>query len=262
MMKNIRLAGAVSLLTLITTISCKRTLYHHPDDSPPSYYLPLKVGKYAIYKLDSLNYYYYGQLDTLTHYLAKDSVEGSFVDDLGHTSWIVSRYLSPATGPTVWTTSATNVVTPSSRSLELSENNLRFIKLGYPMKEGLTWSGNSYIPDKPFKDIFEFTAPSNVNLNEWEYTYHDVNQPFTIGGKNYDSTLTILQEDDSNNVDGHIIIDTAFAYRTYWSEIYAKNVGLVYRHTVMWEYQPPVPRTSQAGYKIGFEVTFTLLEHN
>jgi hypothetical protein len=260
MMKNIRLAGAISLLTLITTISCKRTLYIHPDDSPPSYYLPLEVGKFAIYKLDSLTFYYYGQLDTLTHYLAMDSVEGSFVDDLGHTSWTVVRYLSPATGPVVWTPSATNVVTPSSRSVELSENNLRFIKLAYPIKDSLTWSGNSYIPDKPYQDIFDFTAPPNVNLNTWTYIYRDVNQPSAVGGKTYDSTVFILQQDDSNNVP--ILIDTSFAYRSYWSEIYAKNIGLIYRHTIMWEYQPPVPSTSQAGYKIGFEVTLTLLEHN
>jgi hypothetical protein len=262
MMKNIRLAGAISLLTLITTISCKRTLYNHPNDSPPSYYLPLEVGKYAIYKLDSLNYYYYGQLDTLTHYLAKDSVEGSFKDPLGHTSWTVVRYLSPATGPAVWTPSATNVVTPSSRSLEMSENNLRFIKLAYPIKDSLTWSGNGYIPDKPYQAIFDFAAPPNMNLNTWIYVYHNTNQPFTVGGNTYDSTVTILQEDDSGNVNIHILIDTNFAYRSYWSETYAKNVGLIYRHTAMWEYQPPVPRSSQAGYKIGFEVTFTLLEHN
>src|SRR5258706_1956132 len=223
MMKNIRLAGAISLLTLIT-ISCKRTLYIHPDESPASYYLPLEVGRYAIYQMDSLNFYYYGQLDTLTHYLAKDSVEGSFVDNQGHISWMVVRYLSPATGSVVWTPSATNVVTPSSRSLELSENNLRYIKLAYPVKDSLTWSGNSYIPNKPYDGIFDFAAPPNVNLNEWTYIYRNVNQDFTVGGKTYDSTLTILQEDDSSNVP--ILIDTSFAYRSYWSETYAKNVGL------------------------------------
>ena len=81
-----------------------------------------------------------------------------------------------------------------------------------------------------------------------------------MGGATYDSTLTILQEDDSANVP--IVIDTAFASRTYWSETYAKNIGLVYRHSILWEYQPPVPNSTQGGYKIGFEVTFTLVDHN
>jgi hypothetical protein len=81
-----------------------------------------------------------------------------------------------------------------------------------------------------------------------------------VGGNTYDSTVTILQQDDSTNVP--ILDDTLFAYRSYWSEIYAKSIGLIYRHTIMWEFQPRIPRSSQLGYKIGFEVTFTLLEHN
>ena len=105
MMKNIRLAGAVALITLFTVIGCKRTLYTYPPNPLTNYYLPLEVGKYAIYQLDSLTFYYYGQLDTLTQYLAKDSVEHSFVDNEGHTAWVVVRYLSPAAGPQVWTAS-------------------------------------------------------------------------------------------------------------------------------------------------------------
>jgi len=259
MMKKNRLAGAVSLLMLIATISCKRTVYNHPDVRLTQYFLPLEIGKYAIYQLDSVNFYYYGQLDTLTQYLAKDTVESSFVDNQGRTSWVVVRYLSPVTGTPDWTPSETNVVTPSSQSIELVENNLRFIKLAYPLQDSLTWSGNSYIPDKPFP--YNFITPENVNLNDWAYTYHRVNQPFTAGGKTYDSTLTILQIDDSSD-NVPIVVDTIFASRSYWSETYAKNVGLIYRNTVIWEYQPATPNGSQSGYKLGFKVTLTLLEHN
>ena len=259
MMKKIRLAGVISLITLLTVIGCKRTLYPYPDNPLTNYYLPLEVGKYAIYALDSVNFYYYGQLDTVTHYLAKDSVEHSMVDNLGHTSWVVVRYLSPVTGPPVWTPSETNVVTPSSQSIEELENNLRFIKLAYPMKDSFAWNGNSYLPTNPFQDYFTFSSPENINLNTWVYTYQNVNQPFTAGGKDYDSTLTILQYNDSTNVP--VVIDTLFGSKTYWSETYAKNVGLIYRHTEIWEYQPATPN-GQAGYKIGFKLTLTLLEHN
>jgi hypothetical protein len=37
---------------------------------------------------------------------------------------------------------------------------------------------------------------------------------------------------------------------------------LVYRHTELWEYQPPTPDGTQAGYKLGFELTMTLVDHN
>jgi hypothetical protein len=260
MMKNVRLAGAVALITLLTVIGCKRTLYPYPDNPLTNYYLPLQAGKYAIYQLDSLNFYYYGQLDTLTRYLAKDSVEHSFVDNAGHTSWVVVRYLSPASGPTVWTASETKTVTPFSQSIEELENNFRFIKLAYPMTDSFTWSGNHYLPKDPYQDYFAFVTPENIDLNTWTYTYQNVNQPFTTGGKTFDSTLTVFQYDYSSpNVP--IVNDTLFASRTYWSETYAKHLGLVFRHTELWEYQPG-NSNGQSGYKIGFEVTETLLDHN
>lgn len=259
MIKHVRLAGAAALIILLTAIGCKRTLYNYPSNPLTNYYIPLEVGKYAIYQLDSLNFYYYGQLDTLTHYLAKDSVEHSFVDNAGHTSWVVVRYLSPATGPTVWTASETKTVTPFAQSIEEVENNLRFIKLVFPMQDSFTWNGNSYLPDNPYQGYFDFSASTNVYLNAWSYTYLNTNQRYTAGGKTYDSTLTVLQANDSVHLP--IITDTLFAAKTYWSETYAKNIGLVYRHTALWELQPRT-LNGQSACKIGFEITMTLLDHN
>ncbi|HEY8968280.1 MAG TPA: hypothetical protein VIM64_04290, partial [Puia sp.] len=183
---HFRLTGAAALITLLTVIGCKRTLYNYPNNPLTNYYLPLEVGKYAIYQLDSLNFYYYGQLDTLTQYLAKDSVERSFVDNTGHTSWIVVRYLSPATGPTVWTASETKTVTAFPQSIEEQENNLRFIKLAYPMQDSFTWNGNSYLPDNPYQGFFDFSASTNTYVNQWTYTYLNVDQPFTAGSSTFD----------------------------------------------------------------------------
>jgi hypothetical protein len=259
MIKYFRLPGAAALILLLTVIGCKRTLYNYPDNPLTNYYLPLEVGKYAIYQLDSLNFYYYGQLDTLTQYLAKDSVESSSLDNLGNRSWTVVRYLSPAAGPTVWTASETKMVTPSAKSIEEQENNLRFIKLAYPMEDSFTWNGNSYLPDDPYQGSYDFSASTNVYLNAWTYTYSNVNQPFTAGTNTYDSTLTVIQAEDSVHLP--IVTDTLFAAKTYWIETYAKHIGLVYRHTALWELQPRT-QNGQNAYKIGFEVTMTLLDHN
>jgi hypothetical protein len=223
-----------------------------------NYYLPLEVGRYAIYQLDSLNFYFYGQLDTLSRYLAKDSVENSYVDNQGRTVWTVVRYLSPASGPTVWTPSETKSVTPTAQSIEEVENNLRFIKLANPMKDSFTWNGNSYLPNNPYQDYFSYSTFTNIGLNAWTYTYLNVDQPFTAGGIGYDSTLTVLQYQDSTNVP--IVDDTLFGSKTYWTETYAKHIGLVFRYSALWEYQPRTKNSS--GYKIGFEITETLLDHN
>ena len=52
----------------------------------------------------------------------------------------------------------------------------------------------------------------------------------------------------------------AYAAKTYAIDKYAKGIGLIYQELDMWEYQPNTGGTS--GYKVGFEVKRTLLDHN
>jgi hypothetical protein len=246
------------LLFLAIVTSCKKTI-HYPATYPADYFLPLQVGKYATYRLDSLNFYYYGQLDTVTSYLVKDSVEGNFTDGSGNTAWLVTRYMSDTTG-SGWYPGETYSITATQQRVEMTEDNLRFIKLAFPLATGFSWSGNSYLPYAPYQDFFDFSDDTHLTLGSWNYTYQSVNKPYSIGSQSFDSTVTVLQENDSINVPINDV--NSFASRTYWSETYAKHIGLVYRHTEMWEYQPPTPDGTQSGYKIGFQLTMRLMDHN
>jgi hypothetical protein len=155
----------------------------------------------------------------------------------------------------------TYTVTPTTQTIDVTENNLRFIKLAFPMDVGVSWTGNTYLPYAPYQDFFNFSDFNNLSLAGWNYVYDSVNRSFTVAnGVTYDSTATILQIADSINVP--IQDPNSFASSTYWSETYAKHIGLIYRHTTMWEYQPPTPDGSQSGYKLGFELTMSLIDHN
>jgi hypothetical protein len=251
--------GLVALALVLAITSCRKTV-PNPNNPLTNYFITLQVGKYVTYRLDSLNFYYYGQLDTITSYLAKDSVEKMTVDGSGQTAWLVTRYLSDTTG-SFWSPSETYTVSPSLFAIDMTEDNLRYIKLAGPMDLGFSWTGNTYLPYAPFQDFFDYSDYNNLTLGGWNYTYTQVNKPFTVtNGNSYDSTSTVLQINDSTNVP--ITDPNSFASRTYWSETYAKHIGLIYRHTEMWEYQPPTPDGTQAGYKIGFEVTMSVVDHN
>ena len=253
----------ITFALVVAVTSCKKTVSFRDSadfvGDPTDYFLSMQLGKYATYRLDSLNFYYYGQLDTITSYLAKDSVEKSFIDGSNKQAWLVTRYLSDLSGLN-WTASQTYTVSPSTQQVAMTENNLRYIKLAGPIAEGLTWAGNSALPYDPFQDFFDFSDAAHISLNDWTYMYQNVGQPFTVGTTKYDSTVTVLLANDSSNVP--ILDPKSFASKTYWSETYAKHVGLVYRRTQLWEYQPPTPNQTQTGYKIGFEVTMTLIDHN
>ncbi len=255
-MKN-RTSLLLLIALVVTIFSCKKSTSF--SGNAADYFIPLQVGKYAIYRLDSLNFYFYGQLDTTTSYWAKDSVESSYIDASGQTAWLVTRYMSDTLG-SFWTPGQTYIVNSTSRNLQMTEDNLRFIKLSYPVEEGSSWNGNAYLPYNPYQDFFDYSDDSHLNLDNWTYTYQNVNKPYTAGGITYDSTVTVMQANDSINVP--ILDPNSFASRTYWSETYARHTGLVSRHTEMWEYQPPTPDGTQQGYKIGFQLTMTLLSHN
>jgi hypothetical protein len=260
---KLRLGLLIAISLVMVTTSCKKTIHYTSTSSYSGaltdFWMPLQVGKYVTYRLDSLNYYFYGQLDTITSYLAKDSVEDSTIDGAGNVAWLVTRYQSDTTGVN-WAPSETYTVTPSTQKIEMNEQNLRTIKLAFPVDNGFSWTGNTYLSYAPYQDYFQFSDDNHLSLNTWNFTYMDVDNHFTAGATSFDSTITVLQANDSINVP--IADPTSFASRTYWWETYAKHVGLVYRHTELWEYQPPTPDGTQQGYKIGFEVTMTLVDHN
>ncbi|HVS95206.1 MAG TPA: hypothetical protein VHE54_01935 [Puia sp.] len=249
---------------MVLVTSCKKTIKF--TDTPnysgqlTDFFMPMKVGKFAIYRLDSLNFYFYGQLDTVTAYIAKDSVEDSTVDAAGRPTWIVTRYLSDTLGATGWNANISYLVTPSTQRIEVLEDNLRFVKLAWPISQGFSWQGNTYLPYAPYQDFFDYNDDAHLSLDNWNYSYQQVDQPFSAYGQQYDSTLTVQEANDSINAS--ISDPNSFGSRTYWTETYAKHVGLVYRHTELWEYQPPTPDGTQTGYKIGFKLTQTLLQHN
>lgn len=261
-MKN-RLGLLLLIALLGATAGCKKSVHFQetPDyqGSPIDFFMPLQKGKYAIWRLDSINFVSFGQKDSTTSYWAKDSVEKSFTDGSGKTAWLVTRYLSDTLGVN-WYTSQTNTVTGSDQGVWVTEYNLRFLKLAAPVDEGVTWNGNSALPYEPYVDFYDYSDDSHLSLGSWNYMYQNVGQPFTVGSTKYDSTATVLAVNDSINVP---IKDLkSFASKTYWSETYAKHIGMVYRRTEMWEYQPPTPNQTQSGYKIGFILTMKLLKHN
>jgi hypothetical protein len=102
--------------------------------------------------------------------------------------------------------------------------------------------------------LFDFS--NDEDMNEWEYTYQDVGASLTLENKNYDNTISVLQIADSANLPIQAFVP---ASKSYWIEKYAKGVGLVYKEVELWEYQPP---TTVSGYRHGYGLKLTIIDHN
>jgi hypothetical protein len=248
MKRNILLAG---LAAAIIFSACKKTDEFKTDSI--SDYAPLKVGKYITYQLDSLVFAdNITPHDTVITYQVKHMVQDTITDNLGRKAFSIRRFIrKKATDE--WVADNTFMAVNSGSSFEFIENNFRFLKLKVPFKNGFSWKGNSYIdatsnfPDAP---VVQYYA-------DWDYVYDSLNTPLTLGAAVIDSTIKVSERDDTvgNPDDPAVYSQIDFSVSNY-----GKGVGLVYHRFLHQEYQPPTPGTY--GYKIGYGITLTMIDHN
>lgn len=249
------IAAVILFVSLVQLAGCDKKDDGFTSDAVTDY-MQLQPGKYILYRLDSMRFTNFGQKDTIISYQAKDIVEEAYTDGMNRPGWRIVRYLRDlnSTNDNDWRPLMTYNVVPTGNSIELSENNFRYIKLTTPVRNGRSWRGNGYLPNNPYQDLYEFS--NDEDIQEWDYTYQDVHTPLTFNNKTYDTTISVLQIADSANLPIQVNVP---ASKTYWIEKYAKGVGLIYKEVEMWEYQPP---TSVSGYRHGYGLKLTIIDHN
>ena len=238
---------ALLVIMLFTACTKENELY---STASLSDYFSLQVGKYITYDLDSTVFINFGQKDTVVKYQVKDSVETKITDNLGRPALRIVRYMRKNTGQS-WVSSNTFMAVASTTGIEFVENNLRFIKLVLPIKPEITWKGNKYI------DTYSLNSTTKY-LDDWNYTYDSVDAPITVGGTLVNNTIKVNQRDEFLGQDPKLP-NTQYAERNYSIEKYAKNIGLVYKEFIHWEYQGI--QSGSPGYT-GYGVKLTMTGHN
>lgn len=211
-------------------------------------YSPLIVGKYITYQLDSLVYKSFGTRDTTISYEVKYAVDAAINDSLGRPAYRIFRFIRKNASQ-AWTPDASFMAINTGNSLEFVENNLRYIKLQVPFRDGFSWKGNSYIDT--------YSANSSLQyMDGWDYTYENTDQPTTVGAYTLDNAVTVNQRDE---IIGNPDDPQSYSEINYAREIYAKEIGLVYRKFFHSEFQP-----GNGGYFAdgSYGVTLTMIDHN
>ena len=242
-----RLVGFAFIIFLLA--SCKKEIATLTTAQVNDYF-PLQVGKYITYNLDSTVFTKFNQTLTVRHYQAQYKVEDTTTDNLGRQGYTIYRYLR-ADSSQNWTIDNVFTAIPTERSVEYIEDNLRFVKLGAPIDEGFSWKGNSYLAFDPYRS-YVFADPAF--MEDWNYTYQDVNKPLAVNSQTFDSTITVFEAADS--VGDPQVPGTEYAEKTYSIEKYAKGVGLIYKDFIHWEYQ-----ATDNTYK-GFGEKLSIIDYN
>jgi hypothetical protein len=247
MKKKILFAG---LIVSIIFSACKKTSEEFKTDAI-SDYAPLIVGKYITYQLDSLVFAdNIIPKDTVISYQVKHVVEDTTTDNLGRKAFTIRRYIRKNAGD-LWVPDNTFTAINTGHSYEFIENNFRFLKLVTPIKNGFTWKGNSYIDTSPEYSDFDY-------LSDWDYAYDSLNTPLTLGTITIDSTLKVFETDQ---VQGDPNDPAAFFSEIDFSvSNYGRGIGLVYHRFLHQQYQNTDSRPY--GYKTGYGITLTMIDHN
>ncbi len=222
----------------------KQTIQPTPTDLGFEFQ-PLDKGHFIVYDVDSVIYNDFDKTIDTFSYEIKDEIGDAFTDDEGRTSHYVHRYQRKSSNDP-WDILHVFYLTQDVYRLEWKENNLRFIKMIYPVKLNKKWKGNSYMPTQTNTELSW--------LDDWDYRYTDLLVPFNTGRRSYKNCHII---DQADYIEGDPQNANAFSARTYSQEVFAEDVGMVYREVTRWEYQP-----STTQFRKGFTTFFRAKANN
>ncbi len=215
--------------------SCKKDIPLSPLSVNNKNYYPLEKGRYWVYQVDSFYYNdFTSSIDTFSFEL-KEYIESEIKDDKGNTSYRLERYYRNNSTEN-WQLKRVWQASFSKNSAIKSEENIRFVKLLFPIKQNLKWNGNAY-----------------NTLGEQNFEYTDVHKKISLGTLDFDSVCTVLQ-----------MADTSLISIDYHSEQYAANVGLVKKRKMSLQdtrstIQASIPIVERANK--GTDVIYTIISY-
>jgi hypothetical protein len=260
-MRSKQLHLLTTALACFIFISCDKTTEKF-ESVPLSDYLPLQVGKYMTYELDSTIFTNFGTVVAVHSYQEKQVFDAQVPDNLGRPSYRILRFLRDVSGTQGWSPAGAYFITPTDKTVEVIDNNLRVIKLVSPITQDNTWKGNRYLPNEAYSSLYGFS--NDFLMSDWDYTYSSIDGSLTVKGKNYNDVLTVdgIDEEFNANAENFTVINnSSIGYVNRVADVYAKNLGLIYQEFIMWEYQPP-NGANQAGSRVGFGIKRSIIDHN
>src|SRR5574338_1477326 len=201
--------------------SCDKQTLENFQNEPLSDYMPVQVGKYITYRVDSLVFTNFGRNQETHSYLVKHIIDAQIPDNLGRPSFRVFRYTNDTTASGPWIPTGSYFITPLNGDIELIEDNLRFIKMHLPISDNTTWKGNKYLARDPYNSLYSFS--NDDDMQDWDFQYDTEDSTFSYGGKNYSSVCNVEEANESFNVP--INNPNAYASYTRAVERYSKNIG-------------------------------------
>jgi hypothetical protein len=217
-----KIKGFILLIALLAfAYSCKKS---EQETINMGYnYFPLETNNYSVYQVDSIVWDDYNSTIDTFNYQVKLLIDSQYYDNENRLSYRWKKFTK--TDTTQWAFNTNYSLTITNERLESVQENMRYIKLIFPVIAGSNWDYNS------------------LNIDDAaDSQYSDVDYESTILGIKNDSCLTVTYNEEVDLIQEVI-----------YEEKYARNVGLFYsRHTNK--------RKLTTGLQ-GYSVVYQLLEY-
>lgn len=230
--------------------ACKET----PDDynpDPGQDYYPLTVGKFVEYQMDSTIFDPNG--DTTVYqstYFLKEEIVDTLTDNNGNLLFRIEQY-QRASDTLPWAISKVLTASIQDNQAIRTEDNLRFIKLIFPVKKNKSWDGNVHFQNS---QIVTVAGESLEMFKGWGYRIRLADEPATVGNFTFDKTITVEEAENENLIE---------LRRS--NAVYAKNIGLVYREVWVLDTQcidDCIGQPWEEKAEKGFILKQTIINHN
>lgn len=196
----------ISILLVAALFSCKKDADTLKPRNLNQNYAGLTVGKYVIYDVDSTFYNVPFNITANYKFQIKEVVDSKYIDAQGNDAYKIIRYKKDTAISQNWVHQVVWNATINSSNYQKVEDNVRFVKLIFPIKPNKVWNGNSM-----------------NTLSSWDYEYTSTHQTELIGSTMLDSVTTVTQFDDENEI---------LIQRQFYQEKYAANIGMVYKRVI------------------------------
>ncbi len=203
-MKNLLKTDFIILYTLgiFLLFACDNLNSNLPTPQDGGKFFYPKIGQSVVYEVEDTQYELTGKFTVKTYQLKEFNV-ATFKDFDGKEALRIERYRRE-NNTQQWVIDSVFTAKKAIDKALKTENNVTYLKMTFPIKEGLKWNGNAYNSFK--NDIYEMK---------------NVNQSFQTNGQKFENSITIIQQNDSTLVD-----------LKKRMEVYAEGVGLIYQEKI------------------------------
>jgi hypothetical protein len=163
-------------------------------------YYPTDVGTWVEYQVDSMWQDDPSNVRDSVSYRLLERVAEAYVDDEGRPARRILRYVRDENDE--WVVRDVWSSTANSTAAEMTEENVRRLKLSFPVDDGRTWDANIYN-----------TEP------ELTVAYDEVDQPLELNGISYANTVLVTNTVPPN-----------FVTKREFQERYARGVGMISKY--------------------------------